>query len=168
VNTAELQVIALAGGPRERGRMHGEILKERIVELLERWREFLARSYGVEPARYLSRFEQDAAYEETSRKSAPRILEEVRGIAEGSGVSYRELLAFQHVNEEFELARASPARARRRARHAAPSPPGPLRRGRLLSPRISTWRSSSMAFRCCCARRAMSPTARSWLFPSPG
>lgn len=104
MDTAALQVLRLEGGPRERGRQHGEMLGPRIADLLERWGDTLERGYGVDRRRYVELFLSRTAYEATTARLAPRVLDEVRGIADGAGVSYRDLLAFQHVNEEFEFA----------------------------------------------------------------
>jgi hypothetical protein len=104
METARLEVIDLPGRPYERGRLHGRRLAGRIGELLQRWRRSLADDYGVDPAVYLRRFRAETAYEATVAATAPRILDELHGIADGSGASYEELFAFQHINEEFELA----------------------------------------------------------------
>lgn len=104
MDTAALNVLRLEGGPRHRGRQHGETLRPRIAELLERWGDTLERGYGVDRRRYVELFLSRTAYEATTARLAPGVLEEVMGIAEGAQVSYRDLLAFQHVNEEFEFA----------------------------------------------------------------
>lgn len=104
MDTAALQVIRLSGEPRARGRMHGEHFRTRIGELLARWDEALSTGFGLSRTRYIERFFQTTSYEATTQKYAPRVIEEVRGIAEGAGRDYREMFAFQHINEEFELA----------------------------------------------------------------
>jgi len=104
MDTAALNVLRLHGGPRDRGRQHGETLRPRIAELLERWGDTLEGGYGVDRRRYVDLFLSRTAYEATTARLAPEVLEEVTGIAEGAGVSYRDLLTFQHVNEEFEFA----------------------------------------------------------------
>jgi isopenicillin-N N-acyltransferase-like protein len=104
MDTEDLKVVRLEGGPGARGRMHGELFRDRIAELLERWGDSLERGYGVDRRRYVELFFESTDYEATTARLAPAILDEVRGIAEGSGAPHRELLAFQHVNEEFEWA----------------------------------------------------------------
>jgi hypothetical protein len=104
MNTDDLQVVRLEGGPRARGRQHGELFRIRIAVLLERWGDNLERGYGVDRRRFVELFFETTDYDATTARLAPSVLEEVRGIAEGSGAGYRELLAFQHVNEEFEWA----------------------------------------------------------------
>jgi len=113
VDTETLKVVRLEGGPRARGRMHGETFAQAIAELLDLWGDTLERGYGVDRRRYVDLFLARTAYEATTARLAPDVLEEVRGIAEGAGVDFRRLFVFQHVNEEFEfaprLAREAPA-----------------------------------------------------------
>jgi hypothetical protein len=103
VDTSELKVVRLEGEPRARGRMHGELLRNAIAELIERWGDSLERIYGVDRRRYVELFHERTIYQQTLERAAPSVLAEVRGIAEGAAVAYPSLLAFQHVNEEFEL-----------------------------------------------------------------
>lgn len=93
--------------------MHGELLRTDIAAMLERWGDGLERVYGVDRRRYLELFFKHTAYQQTLERAAPSVIEEVRGIAEGASAPFPALLAFQHVNEEFELgplfARTAPA-----------------------------------------------------------
>jgi hypothetical protein len=103
VKAGALRILDLPGGdPRRRGRAHGEALRPRIAELLDRWDDALSRLYGIGRADYVERFLSRTHYVETTRRLAPAVLEEVEGIAEAAGVRARDLTAFQHVNEEFE------------------------------------------------------------------
>lgn len=113
MDAAQLEIVDFKGTPRTRGRAHGEHFSQRIHELLDLWATSLRLGYGVDPREYVDFFFAQTGYERATQVWAPGVLEEVRGIAEGSGADYRRLLAFQHVNEEFELgprlARAAPA-----------------------------------------------------------
>jgi len=71
----------------------------------------LERVHGVDRRRYVELFHGETGYEAATRRWAPRVLDEVEGIAEGSGADYRALWTFQHVNEEFEFAPRFAARA---------------------------------------------------------
>jgi hypothetical protein len=104
MDTANLKEIVLEGGPAARGRQHGEVLRPKIHELLDRWAESLQRVYGLSRQQYIERFFAETKFEEALHRHAPSVIEEVRGIAEGADVPYAVLLAFQHVNEEFWLA----------------------------------------------------------------
>ncbi len=105
MNTDELSILDLPGGdPRARGRAHGEALRARIHELLDRWSEGLKAIYDVHPAYYVDRFCAETRYRDTTWRLAPSVMEEVAGIAEGAACDPDRLWVFQHVNEEFELA----------------------------------------------------------------
>ncbi len=85
------------------------MLRAKIHELLDRWDEALRRVYRIGRARYVERFYAETKFEQALKTYAPTVLEEIAAIAEGAGVDYRTLLAFQHVNEEFWLALPPPA-----------------------------------------------------------
>lgn len=99
-----LPIVRLSGGPRQRGLAHGETLRAEIAQLLELWGDSLEAGYGVDRRRYLELFFTETAYVATLARFCPQILDEVMGIADGAGLDYRQLLALQHVNEEFEFA----------------------------------------------------------------
>ena len=104
MNTEALEVIALGGGPAARGRQHGETLRPRIHELLERWDESLSRVYKTRRTRYVERFFVETRFLRALQTYAPGILDEVKGIADGARCDYHTLLAWQHINEAFWLA----------------------------------------------------------------
>jgi len=104
MESPRLNIYALHGQPRERGLSHGEIFADEIKDILELWGDALELNHGVDRRRYVELFFSHTRYEATTQQLAPHVLEEVRGISEGANAPYRDLLAFQHVNEEFELA----------------------------------------------------------------
>lgn len=106
METAKLAVLRFDGPPRSRGRAHGETLRTRIAELLALWGDNLEKNHGVDRRRYVELLFARSGYEAALQKYAPLVLEELNGIAEGAGVNCRTLLAFQHVNEEFDAAPA--------------------------------------------------------------
>lgn len=96
-----LGVLDLFGTPRERGRIHGESLREPIRALCATWKSHLGRPEGSTPDAYLERFLADTDFEPAIARFTPDVLEEIRGIAEGSGLPYRTALAMQLVDEEW-------------------------------------------------------------------
>ena len=102
-----MPVIELNGSPRERGRIHGEEVRQVIDGLLRAWYEDLG-SFGLEgqsefvndPEEYLKEFLSESSYMKSIKRWAPDLLEEVRGIAEGAGQSFETMLAFQLLDEE--------------------------------------------------------------------
>jgi isopenicillin-N N-acyltransferase-like protein len=83
-------LIHLRGGPRDQGREHGARAREAIHANLEIARRALARhpdrGSAAEAERLL------AANEAYAARSAPELLEEISGIAEGAGADYRDVL----------------------------------------------------------------------------
>ena len=108
MKTAELPVIELSGSPRERGRIHGETAKPLIADMIEYWQADLGnygknsvRSKPVDPNSYLDQFLSQADYLSAIKRWAPDLLEEVKGIAEGSGQTFENILGLQLVDEEW-------------------------------------------------------------------
>jgi isopenicillin-N N-acyltransferase-like protein len=96
----KLSVLTLAGGPRERGISHGEEMREEIVRHLELWQEDLSKDTGMSPDDYLDRFYAETDFLPAIKQFAPDILEEVKGIAEGSGQDFRVVLIRQMSDED--------------------------------------------------------------------
>ncbi len=94
-------ILTLTGPPRERGRMHGEIMRPRIQELMSRWKETLSQE-GCNPlGQYLQDLVSETNFMPAIQRWTPDLLEEVRGIAEGSGVDFPTIFAFQLQDEEW-------------------------------------------------------------------
>jgi isopenicillin-N N-acyltransferase-like protein len=96
-----LPVIPLEGTPRERGRIHGETLRSQIKELVTVWKDDLRQNRRSDPDEYLMGFLEKTNFPQAIKKWTPGLLEEVEGIAEGAGVDFKTMLAFQLVDEEW-------------------------------------------------------------------
>jgi len=96
----KLHVLTLTGGPRERGLSHGEEMREEIARHLELWREDLRKDTGMSPDDYLDKFYAETDFFPAIEQFAPDLLEEVRGIAEGSGQDFRVVLTRQMSDED--------------------------------------------------------------------
>src|SRR3981081_3844832 len=89
-------IIAVSGGPRERGREHGRLLREQIAVGVERYMERFAHFSGLD---------RDGAREEARRYIGPiraydsSVLEELEGSAEGSGLQFEDVLAMNCRSE---------------------------------------------------------------------
>ncbi|MBS7615042.1 hypothetical protein KEJ18_04850 [Candidatus Bathyarchaeota archaeon] len=89
------------GKPYEIGLSHGKELREQIQRLYGSWYNGWVKANGVHEVeknieKALPRFEA------LFRNDAPEVLEEIRGVADGSGMSYREILLL-NVLEEIRL-----------------------------------------------------------------
>lgn len=108
MNTADMPVIELNGTPRERGRHYGETAKALIADIVEHWRAHLGtfgkNSLTAEPVsadQYLAAFYEQTDYLSAIKQWAPDLLEEVKGIAEGSGQPLDTILGIQLGDEEW-------------------------------------------------------------------
>lgn len=108
MNTADLPVIELTGGPRQRGRIHGETAKVLIAQVVEAWRADLdnfGKSNLVKQPNdadsYLDQFFSQTDYLSAITHWTPDLLEEVKGIAEGSGQTFERILGLQFMDEEW-------------------------------------------------------------------
>ncbi len=96
-----LTVVHLAGSPRDRGRAHGEALRQPIAEVRERWRASLSTRFGVHPDIFIATLLAENHFLNAMRRYTPSLIEEIEGIAEGSGRPNAETLAFQFMDEEW-------------------------------------------------------------------
>jgi hypothetical protein len=104
-------VIDLPAPPRERGAAHGEQLRALIAEAFARWKESLAQLEGGDPDAWISDFLGGTDFVPAIENHTPSLLDEVRGLAAGAGVSFEDALAFQLVDEQWCWS------TRRRAEH---------------------------------------------------
>ena len=96
-----IRALRLSGTPRERGRIHGESHRLLIAEGMGRWRAAISASIGVDPELYLDRFVEGTYFVQAIERWMPHLLDEVRGIGEGAGVSFRDVYAYQLMDEEW-------------------------------------------------------------------
>ena len=81
-----MDLLILEGSPRERGRIHGEALRPLILDHIGHWKEVLGQTTGDSPDTYIRQFLDETDMLTPAERWTPELLEEVRGIAEGSGV----------------------------------------------------------------------------------
>jgi len=100
-----IEVIELKGPPRRRGRTHGGILKTKIAELVEIWHDDLRKNRGMDPGICIDDFLENTRFLRAVKAWTPDLLEEVRGIAEGAGIDFKTMFAYQVAEEEGWYAR---------------------------------------------------------------
>lgn len=93
--------VRVTGSPRDCGRAHGEAVRHVIEDGLGRWHEALAAETGQDPRAYLRDFLAATDVETSIARWTPALLEEVRGIAEGSAQPYEVVLAYNLMDEEW-------------------------------------------------------------------
>lgn len=96
-----LNVLPLNGAPRPRGQMYGESLRASIRDNLAGWKESLGKSIGIDPSAYLAEFVARTNFQPAIQQWTPDVWEEVIGLAEGAGLDFNELYAFQLADEEW-------------------------------------------------------------------
>lgn len=84
----DLRYLELSGTPYERGHTHGRLMKEDIHKLLQLWKEDIRRSTRMDADEFISIFLAGTDYRSAIETYVPELLEELRGIAEGSGAGF--------------------------------------------------------------------------------
>jgi len=100
-----IKVLELRGTPRQRGQIHGEALRDKISELIEIWFDDLRSNRRMDPEACIDDFLENTQFPLAIKKWTPDLLEEVKGIAEGSGIDYKTIFAYQVGEEEGWYAR---------------------------------------------------------------
>ncbi|RGE19312.1 C45 family peptidase [Leucobacter sp. wl10] len=106
-HAGRIRLLEVSGSPRERGRQYGEGARDLIVEAIGYYSEALVAQTGMSWHRITDSVSQ---WLPISERLAPHLVEEMRGIAEGSGARFAEILAL-NVRGEFvyDHQAASPA-----------------------------------------------------------
>lgn len=105
----EFPHVRVRGGPRERGRQYGEQTRERIAVSLSAYREVFAHYAGWDWPKVT---EEARRFERPIADYNPKYLEEIAGIAEGSGTAFEDLLAINVRTEVMFAAKAKAATGR--------------------------------------------------------
>jgi len=95
----ELKVLALSGPPYARGLEHGKRLRAEIGQVVVLWKRDLAKQVGGDADTLIKDFLAHTDYLPAMRKWTPDLVGEVRGIADGAGLPFDTMLAFQLVDE---------------------------------------------------------------------
>jgi len=99
----KLRVVELKGTPYMRGHTHGQSLKLEIQELVKRWKADLEKTYSVPATTYIEKLLDASDFEPAIERWTPGLLDEVRGIADGAGVDFQTMYAFQLVDETWVM-----------------------------------------------------------------
>jgi isopenicillin-N N-acyltransferase-like protein len=98
-----LRVLVLEGTPYERGFKHGKMLKNDIDGLMALWKADIEKTYKMNAEMFISRFVEGTDFLSAIKEHTPALLEEVRGIADGAGIAFETMFAFQLVDEMWVL-----------------------------------------------------------------
>jgi predicted choloylglycine hydrolase len=100
-----LRILVLEGTPYERGHQHGSSLKKEIHELIQIWKDDIEKTYKIEADVFVEEFLGTTNFEKAIKEWTPELWEELRGIADGSGLDFETVFAFQLVDEMWVLGR---------------------------------------------------------------
>jgi hypothetical protein len=99
----KLRVLVLEGTPYQMGMIHGKALKPEITELMKRWKADLARTYKAPAEDFIQKFLKYTEFRPSIERWTPGLLDEVRGIADGAGVDFETMYAFQLIDESWVM-----------------------------------------------------------------
>lgn len=102
---ADVPVVVLEGSSRERGRIHGETMRPVIHGVIDLWKNVLSESSRLPAEEYLDSFLGSTNFMPAIDRWTPRLLDEVTGIGEGAGISFRDAYAYQLVDEQWIFTR---------------------------------------------------------------
>jgi hypothetical protein len=99
--------VEMAGSPFERGQTHGMQLGAEVHEIFQKWRERMHLIFGGQAggdaaawcSGWCAEFVSVTDYEVAIDRWAPGMLDEVRGMADATGIAYDEVLTFQLMDE---------------------------------------------------------------------
>lgn len=95
----EIREINLSGSGYELGLQHGKLLKKEIGEVVNKMKQNAAINLKNDAELVLNGFYAYANFDESINKYTPELYEEVRGIAEGSGQAFRDVMVLNLLDE---------------------------------------------------------------------
>src|SRR5262245_51467532 len=97
----ETPIVSTEGTPEQRGETHGEHLRRLIGDGIGRWAESIASTHGLHPNDYIAAFVAGTDYLPAIKRRTPDLLDELKGIARGSGQPWDWIYAFNLLDEEW-------------------------------------------------------------------
>src|SRR5947209_19361520 len=95
-------IVDCIGEGRSRGQAHGESIRARVRDAVERWETAVGEATGRRSIdHYVSTFLGTTSIAATAQKIAPDLFDEVLGIAEGAGLREETVLAYNLMDEEW-------------------------------------------------------------------
>ena len=81
--------------------MHGKTLKDAIQELVKLWKEDLAQRFKTDANTFIQRFVKQSNYLPAIKKWTPDLLDEIKGLAEGSGLDFDDPCSPSRLMDEY-------------------------------------------------------------------
>jgi predicted choloylglycine hydrolase len=101
LSEGQLRVLELRGSPYQRGLVHGKTLAKEIHEIIKLWKAEIESGYKVKADKFIADFLKQTNFLPAIKRWTPELLDEVRGISEGSGLDFNTIFAYQLADEEW-------------------------------------------------------------------
>lgn len=98
-NTKKVPVIELYGNGYQRGLQHGKLLKTEIAEEFKKWKKDIENGTKQNADTVINNFLRTTNFEPAIKKWTPEIYNEIKGIAESSGQTFKDVYCFQLMDE---------------------------------------------------------------------
>lgn len=99
LSNGDLRYIELNGSPYQRGLDHGRLLKTEIQEVIKLLKEDIKNTTQEDPDQFITRFLEHTDYKSSILKTMPELMDELKGISEGSGVDIETIFMHQLGDE---------------------------------------------------------------------
>ena len=99
----KLRVVDLEGTPYQMGKTHGQTLKNEIRDLIDKWKADLAKTYTVTAEVFIQNLLKKTDFRPAIARWTPGLIDEVRGIADGAGVDFDTIYAYQLIDEIWAM-----------------------------------------------------------------
>lgn len=99
VDNRELIELSLKGRGYTLGYMHGSVLKDKIAQVLDRWKANTTTILKRDADEVIEEFFEYADFTQTIKKWTPELYDEVQGIARGSGQSFNDIMVLNLIDE---------------------------------------------------------------------
>jgi isopenicillin-N N-acyltransferase like protein len=96
----DLRYIELEGSAYERGMKHGKLLKSEIKAVTDSLLSDIEKTTNINPRDFISKFLSETDFISEIKKWTPKLLEEIKGISDGSGIDY-EIIFMHQLGDEF-------------------------------------------------------------------
>jgi len=99
ITASNIEFLKLEGSPYNRGLIHGKKLREKISEVIRLWKLDIKEYYKMDPEIFIRDFTAKTNYLPAIKKYTPYLLDEIKGISDGSGIDYNTIYVFQLMDE---------------------------------------------------------------------
>ena len=99
--SGKLRILTLEGTPYEMGLAHGRALRKEIREIVGLWKKDLETAYKTDAASFIKTFLAGTNFRPSIDKWTPGLMDEVRGIADGAGLDFETMYAYQLIDETW-------------------------------------------------------------------